>query len=341
MEQANTQRPTPNTPLYPQNYIQSTEKNDPFNHIKQTDVIPIDNEEILSGVVGLTGRTNVGKSTLMNQIIGEKVAITTGKAQTTRHRIRGIYNREDAQVIFLDTPGVHKPEGTMGEKMSEKVYGSWEDVDVLLFVVDAKGGAGTGDEFIADRIKDTDVPIILAVNKIDRVGDDRLSHQLEQFRAMGDWDEVCPISAKTGENVDELIERILDYLPEGPRYFPDDNVTDRPLTFRCSEIIREKLMSFTRQEVPHSITVVVERIEPGEDPGKIVVEATVYVERESQKGIVIGEGGHRIQEVGKLSRKEMEDLLESDVYLDLHVKVAPNWRDDEDELRRLGIIDSE
>jgi len=272
-------------------------------------------------------------------MVGKKIAITTGTAQTTRHRIRGIVNRPDTQIILLDTPGVHKPEQTMGEKMVEKVYESWEDVDVLLFVVDAMSGAGTGDEFIAERLKNISIPIIVAANKIDRIGDQRMRKQLEMFRQMGCWEDVIPISAKEGDNVERLIGRIQQLLPEGPRYFPDDAITDRPLTFRFSEMIREKLMRFTREEIPHSITVLVDRIEPSDDDNKIVVESTIYVERDSQKGIVIGKQGHRIKQVGKLAREEMEQLLDSEVYLDLHVKVAPNWREDESELRRLGLIE--
>lgn len=272
-------------------------------------------------------------------MVGEKIAITTGTAQTTRHRIRGVVNREDTQMILLDTPGVHKPEQTMGEKMVEKVYQSWEDVDALLFVVDAMSGAGTGDEFIAKRLKNISVPIIVAANKIDRIGNKRMKQQVKAFEDMGPWKVVIPISAKEGDNVERLINRIQQFLPQGPRYFPEDAVTDRPLTFRFSEMIREKLMRFTREEIPHSITVLVDQIEPSDDGSTIVVESTIYVERESQKGIVIGKDGHRIKQVGKLARKEMEEFLESDVYLDLHVKVAPNWREDEGELRRLGLIE--
>jgi len=299
----------------------------------------MDETTVRSGVVGVTGRTNVGKSTLMNRMVGKKVSITTDTAQTTRHQIRGVVNRENLQILLLDTPGVHKPESVMGEKMLEKVYGSWKDLDVLLFVVDTDGGKGSGDEFIAKRLQSVEAPTILVMNKIDLISGDRRSHQKDQFRQLKDWDDIIPVSAKTGENVETLIKRVKEFLPEGPRYFPEDYDTDRPLTFRCSEIIREKLMDFTREEVPHSVTVVVDRIEPGDDPETIVVDATIYVERESQKGIVIGKGGHRIQEVGKRSRKEIEELLESDVYLDLHVKVAKNWRKDKSELRRLGLID--
>lgn len=295
----------------------------------------MDRETVPCGTVTVTGRTNVGKSTLLNALLDEKVSIVTRKAQTTRYRIRGILNRTDYQIIFTDTPGVHKPHGELGRQLNSRVYETWGKSDLILFVFDAASGWGTGDEFVDVKLREHEVPVILVPNKIDELTDTELDDQLETVRNHRAWDRIVPVSATRETNLDQLLEAIVENLPEGPRLYPEDTLVDRDLVFRISEIIREKTMQVTREEVPHSIEVTVDRFEDGEDPDVKVVEATVFVERDSQKGIVIGKGGERIKKIGRDARDDVEELLDSKAYLDLHVSVLEDWTEDAKKIRNL------
>ncbi len=289
-----------------------------------------------SGFCAIVGRPNVGKSTLLNALVGEKVAITTPVPQTTRHVIRGVMNREDAQVVFTDTPGVHKPKTLLGRRLNDLARHSLSAVDCIVFLVDGAGGVGRGDEFLAGLLRDVGTPVIAAVNKVDSFARARQLPQLARLAELGEWDEVVPISAATGDNVDVLADLIVARMPEGPAYFPREVVTDQPLEQRVAEIIREKAITTMREEVPHSIAVVVDEVAPGRSEGVTVVAAHLYVERDSQKGIVIGRGGDVLRDIGAQARKELEPLLGTAVYLDLRVKLMKEWQRDPRKLERLG-----
>lgn len=295
----------------------------------------METETLPCGIVTVTGRTNVGKSTLLNALLEEKVSIVTRKAQTTRYRIRGILDRSDYQIIFTDSPGVHKPHDELGKQLNDRVYETWGKSDVILFVFDAASGWGSGDQFVADKLQQQDAPVILVPNKIDELSDAGLESQLETVRSVRDWVEIVPVSALRETNLDRLVETVRTQLPEGPRLYPRETLVDRDLVFRISEIIREKTMEVTREEVPHSIEVTVDRFEEGEDPDVQVIEATVFVERDSQKGIVIGKGGERIKKIGRDARDDVEDLIESKAYLDLHVSVLQDWTEDAKKIRTI------
>lgn len=289
-----------------------------------------------SGFVALIGRPNVGKSTLMNHVVGKKVAIMSDKPQTTRNRIRGIFTDERGQIVFLDTPGIHKPKSKLGEHLVQTAQATLEEVDLILLLVDAEEGMGPGDRFIIEHLKQVKTPVFLVVNKIDRVHPDALLPLIDSYRRLFSFREVVPISALQGNNTGTLVDLIFRELPEGPAYYPADQVTDSPEHFVIGELIREKVLFLTREEIPHSVAVVVEEMIPREDGETVYIRATIYAERPSQKGILIGKRGAMLKEVGRLAREEIERLLGNKVFLDLWVKVKKDWRNEEAYLRRFG-----
>jgi GTPase len=289
-----------------------------------------------SGLCAIVGRPNVGKSTLLNAIVGEKVAITTPVPQTTRHAIRGILTRPGAQVVFVDTPGVHKPKTLLGSRLNDVARGALEGVDLAVLVVDAAKGVGTGDAYLAEVVAAAGVPLIGVANKVDRIGRGAELPALAALSEMAEFEELVPISARRGEQVDLLVDLIVARLPEGPPLYPDAVVTDSTLEARIAEVVREKAMVAMREEVPHSIAVVVEEIQPGRRADVTAVYANMYVERDSQKAIVIGKQGAVLAQIGTEARPEVEALLGTRVYLDLRVKLAKEWQRNPKELDRLG-----
>lgn len=288
-----------------------------------------------SGFVAIIGRPNVGKSTLLNRVVGQKVAIMSDKAQTTRNRIQGIYTTADTQMVFIDTPGIHKPHSRLGDFMVKSALSTLGEVDAVLFMINADERRGAGDNFIIDRLKTVKQPIYLVINKIDQVHPDHLLEIMDQYKDALPWKEVYPISALEGNNVDELLATLKAQLPEGPQYYPSDQITDHPERFIISELIREKVLELTRQEVPHSTAVVIDSIKR-QDEEKIHVQATIIIERSSQKGIIIGKGGSMLKKIGSLARRDIEHLLGDKVYLELWVKVQENWKDRQDLLASYG-----
>ncbi|NLM46634.1 MAG: GTPase Era [Firmicutes bacterium] len=290
-----------------------------------------------SGFISLTGRPNVGKSTLMNTLIGEKAAIISEKPQTTRNQIRGILTTKDYQLVFLDTPGIHKPQHKLGEKMVEIALRTLQEVDVILFLADAVAGPGGGDEYVLEKLKSVTTPVLLVINKTDRSGMARAQELINHYSALHTFQGAVAISALEGTGTQELLQLILKHLPEGPMYYPEDMVTDQPERFIIAELVREKLLQLTRDEVPHAIAVEVvsQRNRPGRD--LVDIEANIYVERESQKGIVIGKDGRMLKEAGRLARLDIEALLGVPVYLQLWVKVKPDWRNKAGSWHSLGL----
>ncbi|OPY57766.1 MAG: GTPase Era [Pelotomaculum sp. PtaU1.Bin035] len=294
-----------------------------------------ESNEFKSGFASLVGRTNVGKSTLLNKMVGQKVVIMSDKAQTTRNKILCVLNRDDSQVVFLDTPGVHKPKNKLGEYLVQVAMNTLTEVDIVLFLVEANQLPGPGDHYLIQRFSDLSTPVILVINKIDLVKRERLLPLIEQYKKLYNFAEIVPVSALTGENRDHLLEVLISYLPAGPKYYPIDMVTDRPEGFIMAELIREKVLALTCQEVPHSVAVIIEDLL--ERPNNVVaVQAVIYTERESQKGILIGKGGHMLKKIGQLAREDMEKLLGSKIFLELWVKVRPDWRNKETLLENLG-----
>lgn len=288
-----------------------------------------------SGFVAILGRPNVGKSTFLNRVVGQKIAIMSDKAQTTRNKIQGIYTEDDAQIVFIDTPGIHKPHSRLGDFMVESALSTLNEVDAVLFMVNATQKRGRGDDFIIERLKNVKKPIYLVINKIDQIHPDKLLQIMDDYRNTLDYAEVFPISALEGNNCPELIESLVNTLPEGQQYYPADQITDHPERFIAGELIREKVLELTREEVPHSVAVVVDRIHR-EDDEKVLVQATIVVERNSQKGIIIGKGGKMLKQIGVKARKDIELMLGDKVYLELWVKVQPNWKDRQVDLQALG-----
>ncbi|MGH2693984.1 MAG: GTPase Era [Actinomycetota bacterium] len=289
-----------------------------------------------SGFVAVVGRPNVGKSTLVNALVGGKVAITSDKPQTTRNAIRGVLNLEGAQVVFIDTPGYHKPRTLLGERLNEVVRRAWSDVDLALFVVDAHSGVGRGDGRVAADLARTRGPILCVINKVDLLRRDRVLLALDEASRLGRFEEFVPASAVTGEGLDVLRELILARIAEGPMFYPPGVRTDQPPPLFVAELIREKLLRRTREEVPHSIAVVTEDFEERDD-GLLEITARIFVERDSQKGIVIGKGGEAIKDVGTEARQEIETLFGQRVFLDLTVKVEKDWQRRAHALDRLGL----
>ncbi|MGE7365404.1 GTPase Era [Desemzia incerta] len=288
-----------------------------------------------SGFVSIVGRPNVGKSTFLNRVVGQKIAIMSDKAQTTRNKIQGIYTTKEEQIIFIDTPGIHKPRHRLGDFMVDSALSSFKGVEVILLMVNATEKRGPGDNFIIEKLKDSSTPVFLVINKIDEVHPDKLFAIIEDYKTTMDYAEIVPISAKEGNNVQTLLAQVKKYLPEGPQFYPEDQVTDHPEYFIISELIREKVLELTREEVPHSVAVVVEGIERNEND-KVQVHAAVIVERSSQKGIIIGKGGKMLKDIGIRARKDIEILLGDKIYLDLWVKVQKDWRDRQTNLQDYG-----
>ena len=292
--------------------------------------------QIRSGFIGILGRPNVGKSTLLNRLCGEKLAIISSKPQTTRNRILGVLHKPGFQLIFLDTPGMHEFGKALNRYMQDVITGVAKDVDAVIYMVDVTREQGREDKLVIDLISDkSEVPVLLAVNKIDRAGNDQVQKRIDLLRPGYPFEGIFPISALTGHGLEQLVQRITELLPEGVPYFPEDMVTDQPLGFQLAERVRDKLFDLTDQEVPYATAVLVENISPRQD-GLIEVSATIFVERETQKGIVIGKGGKMLREIGAAARKDMEGLLEKKVFLELWVKVKKGWTDREGLLRQLG-----
>ena len=288
-----------------------------------------------SGLVAIVGRPNVGKSTLVNALVGRKVAIVSDKPQTTRRDVRAVLTTETFQIVFTDTPGFHKPRTLLGTRLNELVGEATKSVDAVVLVVDAAAGVGRGDAFVYERhVKDSGAASVCAVNKIDALRKHEEVPQLQAVSDLGEFEDIVPISAKTGRGVGLLRDLLVDRLPEGPKYFPDEEVTDQPLEMRLSEIIREKALAVTRQEVPHSIAVMIEEVE--REDAMTRIHANLIVERDSQKGIVIGKGGETLKTIGSRAREEMELVLGTKVFLDLRVKVLKEWQRDPKALQRLG-----
>lgn len=279
-----------------------------------------------SGFVAIVGRPNVGKSTLLNRVVGQKIAIMSDKAQTTRNKIQGVYTTDDAQLIFIDTPGIHKPKHRLGDFMVETAYSALREVDVTLFMISADQKRGKGDDFIIERLRQSQTSVFLVINKIDKVHPDALLAIIEDYSSQMDFAEIVPISATEGNNFETLMKLLIDEMPEGPQYFPEDQITDHPEYFIVSELVREKVLLLTRDEVPHSVAVVVDSMKRDHND-KVHIQATIIVERDSQKGIIIGKGGKMLKQIGTKARLDIEHLLDDKVFLELWVKVQKDWRD--------------
>ena len=288
-----------------------------------------------SGFVAIVGRPNVGKSTFMNYVLGQKIAIMSDKAQTTRNKIQGVYTKDNAQIVFLDTPGIHKPKHELGEFMVKSAYSALKEVDAVLFMVNVSEKRGPGDDFIIEKLKGIKTPIFLVLNKIDLVTPEVLLERVESYKDALDFAGVFPISVLQGNNVNELMEALIEALPEGPQYYPADQITDHPEYFVVSELIREKILQLTQEEIPHSVAVTVDKMQKDEFD-KVHVYANIIVERKSQKGIIIGKGGLLLKEIGTRARRDIQQLLGNKVYLELWVKVEKDWRKRKSNLQEYG-----
>ena len=297
-----------------------------------------------TGFIGIIGRPNVGKSTLLNAVLGEKIAITTDKPQTTRNTIRGIYTNipdgdydKGVQMIFIDTPGIHKPHSKLGAFMTESAINTFKETEVVLFLVDDKIDKGPGDRYILEMLKEVKAPKLLIINKIDKMDPEYFKAIYEEYSQMNIFDDIFGISALEGKNIDALLKRLSDFLEEGPMYFPEDMVTDHPERFIVSEIIREKILLYLQDEVPHGVAVEIEQYKEEENITRI--GAVIYCERKSHKGIIIGKQGKKLKGIGKSARLEIEALLGTKVFLELWVKVKENWRDSDFALSNFGYKD--
>lgn len=293
-----------------------------------------------TGFVALVGRPNAGKSTLLNQILDRKVAIVSDKAQTTRHRITGILTNEEGQIVFMDTPGIHKPHHKLGERMVDIASSALYDADVVYYLVDVTREFGPGEQYIVHQLEKTHAAVFLLLNKIDRLERSEVLGLIAQWQSRLEFAEIFPLSALKGDNVEELVSTTFKYLEEGPMYYPEDAVTDQPKEVVISELIREQVLNATRDEVPHSIAVTVDDMHRDENY-KMYVGATVYVEKDTQKGIIIGRGGKMLRAIGSKARREIEFLLGEKVYLDLWVKVNENWRNKESAIKSLYFDDDD
>ncbi len=289
-----------------------------------------------SGFIAIIGRPNVGKSTLLNRVTGEKIAITTAKPQTTRNRIMGIKNLENAQMIFLDTPGIHAARGPLNKYMIDVAMGTLETVDIVVLMTEAASEPHPDDLALLEKLKSASVPVILVINKTDTARKGIILPQIDAFRGIFHFREIIPISALTGYNMDDLINTLLDYLPEGPRYFPEDQITDLSERFIAAETIRQKIIVLTREEIPYATAVTVDSFKEDEERNFIRIQATIHVEKASQKGILIGKRGSMLKEIGRQSRIELEKFFAARIYLELFVRVEKNWTHDERKLRKLG-----
>jgi GTP-binding protein Era len=294
-----------------------------------------------SGFVSIVGRPNVGKSTLLNHIVGQKIAIMSNKPQTTRNKITAVHTTEQGQIIFLDTPGIHKPKSKLGDYMVSVAENTLNEVDLVLFVIDATEKRGPGDEYIIERLKQVKTPVFLVINKIDKVHPEELLPIIDDYRQLLNFKQIVPISALEGNNTGALVQAIFDEMEEGPMYYPPDQVTDHPERFIIAELIREKVLHLTREEVPHSIAVTVEEMKRGDNGKTLYIYAAIYVERDSQKGILIGEKGKMLREIGSRARADIERLMGDKVFLEIWIKVKKDWRNQERMLRNFGFYDEE
>ena len=292
-----------------------------------------------SGFVSLIGRPNVGKSTLLNSIIGKKVAITSSKPQTTRNIIQGIYNEDDAQIVFVDTPGIHKPNHKLGTYLNRQAYYSIDDVDVILFLVDVSQKLGTGDKFVIERFKNADKPVILILNKIDKISKDELLEKINEYKDLYEFSEIIPVSALKKDNTKVVVDVLKKYLPDSVQFYDKGTITNKSMEFLMGEIIREKVFELTEEEIPHSITCYIENVEKNKN--NVVLNGVIVVDRDSVKRIIIGKQGSKIKEIGILARKDIEELLGKKVYLELYVKTVKKWRDKEKYLSEFGFNDFE
>lgn len=292
-----------------------------------------------SGFVTLIGRPNVGKSTLMNRLIGQKIAITSSKPQTTRNRIQTVYTDEEKQIIFLDTPGIHKAKNRLGEYMVTTAERTLSEVDVILWLVEPENYIGAGEQHIAEMLKKTKTPVILVINKIDKVKKEDIIQNIGTYSSVMRFAEVVPVSAKTGKNTDTLLKVIGDYLPEGPMYYDEDTITDQPERQICAELVREKALRFLSEEIPHGIAVTVEQMKERPGGRLIDIDASIICERDSHKGIIIGKQGAMLKKIGTAAREEMENLLDCKVNLKLWVKVKKDWRDSDILMKNFGYSD--
>jgi len=290
-------------------------------------------QEFKTGFVAIVGRPNAGKSTLVNQLVGEKVAIVTSRPQTTRNRIQGIVNRENAQIVMIDTPGLHRPESALGRQMMGEAEAAMDSVDIVALILDASEEFGIGDRRAVERLQRVDGTRFLLLNKIDRIPRSELLPIIEKLSKLGKFDEIIPISALKGDGVERAMEKMIAYLPVGTPQFPTDQYTDQPERFLAAEIVREKAMAATTQEVPHAVAVICDAFE--ETPNLIRIRATIYVDREGQKGILIGKAGGSLKQIGTLARKELEKILDTKIFLELYVKVLKNWRENPQIVRQL------
>ncbi len=290
-----------------------------------------------SGFVTLIGRPNVGKSTLINSIVGKKVAITSNKPQTTRNIIQGIYNDSDSQIVFVDTPGIHKPSHKLGKTLNKQAYYSVNDVDIILFLVDGSEELGRGDKYIIESLKEIKKPVILIINKIDKLSKEQIILKISEYKDLYEFKEIIPLSALKKKNIDTVATVLKKYLTDDIKYYEEDTYTNKNITFQVAEIVREKVFNLTDEEVPHSLTCVTENIEKEKD--HYIINVSIIVDRDSLKKIVIGRQGSKIKEIGIRSRKELEELFGKKVYLDLFVKTIPKWRDREKYLQEFGYND--
>lgn len=290
-----------------------------------------------SGFVSFIGRPNAGKSTLLNNIIGRKVAITSDKPQTTRNLIQGIYNDEEAQIVFVDTPGIHKPKNKLGQVLNKQAYFTINDTDIILYVVDSSEKLGTGDKFVMDVLNNTNKPVILLLNKIDKLTHEEILLKINEYKDLYNFSEIIPVCALKKESINYLISVLKKYLKDDIKYFEDDTYTNVDLSFLISEYIREKVLTLTHEEVPHSITCITDSIERANN--NISISATIIVDRENLKKIIVGKNGSMIKKIGTMARRDIEVLLKEKVYLDLFVKVVPNWRDKDKFLNEIGFKD--
>ncbi|MGI6189039.1 MAG: GTPase Era [Clostridiales bacterium] len=290
-----------------------------------------------SGFAAIIGRPNVGKSTLINNLIGEKLSIISDKPQTTRNRIQCVLNRPDYQVVFIDTPGIHRPKNKLGEYMVRVAKNALDEVDVIIFIVDVYQGIGGGDRFIAEELRQIKTPVVLAANKIDKVGKiEEAERQAKEFQQQMEFDDMIMISAVDRTNLDRLEHTIVSYLPIGPKYYPDDMITDQPERFIAAELIREKALELLKEEVPHGIGVEIVSFKERQNKNIIDINATIYCEKKSHRGIIIGKGGKMLREIGSRARLDIEKLLGTRIYLELWVKVRKDWRDSAIDLKNLG-----
>ena len=299
-------------------------------------------QKFKSGFVTLVGRPNVGKSTLMNRIIGQKIAITSNKPQTTRNRIQTVYHDDRGQIVFLDTPGIHKAKNKLGEFMVNAAESTFKEVDLVLWLVEATTYIGQGERHIAQELKKSSAPVILVMNKIDKVRKDELLECMNAYKDILDFAEMVPVSAQNGENVDDLIETMFSYLEEGPQFYDEDTITDQPVRQIVAELIREKALRLLQDEIPHGIAVSIDSMK--ERPGKNLfydIDATIVCERDSHKGIIIGKQGAMLKRIGTAARKEIEDILEAKVNLKLWVKVKKDWRDSDFLLKNFGFKEND